>query len=74
MDEQDRLAEVKALHFIGQISNADVDWLISEVESLRTELVAMKRDHDQEHHGLGVPGSDFAQYGGSYHDRDGNPL
>jgi hypothetical protein len=35
MDDQERLAEVKALHFIGQISNADVDWLVGEVERLR---------------------------------------
>jgi hypothetical protein len=38
MDEQDRLAEVKALHFIGQISNADVDWLVGEVARLRELL------------------------------------
>jgi hypothetical protein len=38
MDDQERLAEVKALHFIGQISNADVDWLVGKVERLRELL------------------------------------
>jgi chromosome segregation ATPase len=111
MDEQDRLAEIKAdltpeeLDWIEQHYKGikePVLWLVGSlerlqeahaqlreyagdleaergrlrvtIEGLEAQLAAMRSEYDIEHHGMGVPGSDFARYGGSYHDRDGDPI
>jgi hypothetical protein len=57
------------------LKSADLmDELADALRAALIEIAELQRSYDEEHHGMGVEGSDFHEYGGTYHDKDGNPI